>query len=164
MLTTRWHSLFSLTITTFFIILIIHISPVIADSRLPFSSPNNNYFAQNTASGNNSLATVKQQPSSWLQKLNLTSKQKEQIEQIHHQYKHQIQKKRKNLTVLQKQLSDLMVGTESAELIRAKNKQLVNLRQEIGELRFESMLATREILTPQQREKFKEIMESQLSN
>ena len=56
-----------------------------------------------------------------------------------------------------------MVGTEPANLIRAKNQQLVSLRQEIGELRFESMLATREILTPQQRQKFRKIIESQLT-
>ncbi|MEL6911717.1 MAG: hypothetical protein AAFO85_16140, partial [Cyanobacteria bacterium J06598_4] len=56
------------------------------------------------------------------------------------------------------QLSDMMVGTESVELLRAKNHQLNTLRQEIGSLRFESMLATREILTPQQRQKFRELV------
>ncbi|MEM7760985.1 MAG: hypothetical protein AAF298_23070, partial [Cyanobacteria bacterium P01_A01_bin.40] len=56
--------------------------------------------------------------------------------------------------------SDMMVGTEPVELLRAKNQQLNNLRQEIGALRFESMLATREILTPQQREKFRDLVNS----
>lgn len=56
-----------------------------------------------------------------------------------------------------------MAGTDSAELIRAKNQELVQLHQEIGTLRFESMLATRELLTPQQRQKFRQLAQSQLN-
>ena len=162
MLSTRRHSLFSLTATTFFIILIIHISPVFASSGLSFRQQNSNYFFKTNTIADISLVTNKQNPSNLLQQLNLTNNQKEQIKLIHHQYKKKILKKRSSLSILQQQLSDLMVGTESAELIRSKNKQLASLREEIGELRFESMLATREILTPQQRQKFREIMESQL--
>lgn len=162
MIITRWHNLFSITVTTFFIILIVHISPVLANSGLSLPIPHN-IFTPKITIADNSLATNKQNFPSVLHQLNLTSSQKEQIKKIHHQYRQQIIKKRSNLTVLQQQLSDLMVGTESVELIRAKNRQLVDLREEIGELRFESMLATREILTPQQRQKFREIMESQLA-
>ncbi|MGD1922340.1 MAG: Spy/CpxP family protein refolding chaperone [Pleurocapsa sp.] len=161
MLSTRWHSLFSITATTFFIIVIIHISPVFASSRSPFPTPNNNQFFKTTTIADNSVVTGRQNPSNLLHQLDLTSRQKEQIKRIHQQYKQQIRKKRSNLTILQQQLSDLMMGTESVDLIRAKNRQLVNLREEIGELRFESMLATREILTPQQRQKFREIIELQ---
>lgn len=160
MLSTRWHSLFSITFTTFLIIVIIHISPVLANSGGSISIPNS-IFAPQIIVADRSL-TTKQNFPSVLDRLNLTSNQKEQIKRIHHQYRQQIIKKRSSLTVLQQQLSELMVGTEPAELIRAKNRQLVDLREEIGELRFESMLATREILTPQQRKRFKEIMELQL--
>ena len=163
MLSTRLHGLFSITATTFFLIVIIHISPVFAGLKPSFPIHNNSYFPETTAVAENDLITTKQNPSSLLHQLNLTDKQQEQIKIIHHRYKQQIQKKRSNLDILQQQLSDLMVGTESVELIRAKNRQLVNLREEIGELRFESMLATREILTPQQRQKFREIIESQLA-
>ena len=165
MLTTRWHSALSLAITTLLIILVMHISPVVAQAKFPLIKPvNSTSWGKNiTNIADNPLITTKQHPSSLLQQLNLTSQQKEQIKRVHHQYKQQIRKKKHSLDLLQKQLSDLLVGTESVELIRAKNEQLVNLRQEIGELRFESMLATREILTPQQRQKFREIIESQLA-
>ena len=163
MLSTRWHSLFSITATTFFLIVIIQISPVLADFKPSFPISNNNYAFETATVPENNALTTKQNQSSLLSQLNLTENQQEQIKKIHHQYKQQIRKKRSNLNILQQQLSDLMVGTESAELIRAKNRQLVNLREEIGELRFESMLATREILTPQQRQKFREIIESQLA-
>ena len=97
-----------------------------------------------------------------LQQLNLTREQEAKIRQIHYKYRETIRKKRNSLVILQQQLSDMMVGTESVESIRAKNQQLVNLRQEIGALHFESILATREILTPQQRQKFRELVKLQL--
>jgi periplasmic protein CpxP/Spy len=162
MLSTRWHNLLSIITTTCLLILIIHISPGIASFKISLPIKNN-YLLQTTTIADSSLVTNKQNPSSLLEQLNLTNNQNEQIQQIHRQYKQQILKKKNNLARLQQQLSDLMVGTNSVELIRAKNKQLVDLRTEIGELRFESMLATREILTPQQRQKFRDIIESQLA-
>lgn len=166
MLITRRRSLFSLTAITMLFILLLHSIPVIAGSRLlaQFNPhPQERFFSNSTVIADRSIVTTKQHPSPLLHQLNLTSTQKERIHQIHHQYKQQIFKKRQNLQVLQKQLSDSIVGTESIELIRAQNQQLVNLRREIEQLRFETILATREILTPEQRQKFREIVESQLS-
>ena len=54
----------------------------------------------------------------------------------------------------------MMAGTESAELVRAKHEEIARFRQQLGELHFKSMLATREILTPQQRQKFAEIIQA----
>ena len=162
MLVKRWRCLL-LIITTAFIIT--YTSPVLAAFQLPvFNWDNSNYSIDTITIADRSLVSTKQKPASNIfQQLNLTREQQEQIKKIHHRYKQQIHKKRNSLAILQKQLSDLMVGTEPATLIRAKNQQLVSLRQEIGELKFESMLATREILTPQQRQKFREIIESQLA-
>ncbi|MEL6495264.1 MAG: Spy/CpxP family protein refolding chaperone [Cyanobacteria bacterium J06623_7] len=100
-----------------------------------------------------------QQALSLLQQLDLTGEQQQKIKQIHRQYRQQMLKKKQVIARLQQQLSDMMVGTESIELLRAKNQQLNLLRQEMGRLRFESMLATREILTPQQRQKFRELVQ-----
>ena len=107
--------------------------------------------------------TTRRSTTSLFQQLDLTSEQQQRIKKIHLQYKRQIRKKKAELTRLQQQLSDMMVGTEPVELLRTKNQQLSILRQEIGALRFESMLATREILTPQQRQKFRELVASQLA-
>lgn len=112
---------------------------------------------------NSSATTTKRSTTSVFQQLDLTSEQQQRIKQIHLQYRGQIHKKRAKLTRLQQQLSDMMVGTEPIELLRAKNQQLSVLRQQIEALRFESMLATREILTPQQRRKFRELVASQLA-
>ena len=92
-----------------------------------------------------------------LQQLNLSPQQQQKIEKVRLQYQEEIHQKQKNLTLLQQQFSQMMTGTASARSIRLKNQELVKLRQEIGNLRFESMLATRELLTPQQRQKFREL-------
>lgn len=98
--------------------------------------------------------------SSILEQLNLTWFQKQRIRQIHRQYQHRILQTKNQLRSLQEQLTEMMTGTDSIAAIRAKNRELVLLRQKVGELHFESMLATREVLTLEQRQKFKEIIES----
>ena len=108
-----------------------------------------------------SQKSVKQNKENILQQLDLSAQQQQQIEQLRHQYQKQIHQRQKDLELLQQQFRQMMAGTDSAELIRAKNQELVKLGQEIRALRFESMLATRELLTPQQRQKFQELVESQ---
>ena len=162
MLIMRWQYSLSLIAMTGF--MAHSSSELVASKLLPSEAyPRERSAATITFADNSLLITKPKQPSHLLQQLNLTSEQQQQIRQIHQQYTQQIRKKRNNLAILQQQLSDMMAGTEPVELIRAKNQQLVTLRQEIGALRFESMLATREILTPQQRQKFREIMESQVA-
>ena len=145
---------------TFSIILLF---PVFAGSIL--SLPNFHGYSMNpTAIADNSLEVAQQKPTlSLFQQLNLTDEQQQQIRQIHLQYRQKIIKKKNIITRLQQQLSDMMVGTEPVELLRAKNKQLNILHQEMGLLHFESMLASREILTPQQREKFRKIVNSRIA-
>ncbi len=98
---------------------------------------------------------------SLVKQLNLTLEQQQQIERIRRQYQQNILRRKQELESLKQQLTQMMAGTNTVAEIRAKNQELVLLRQEIGKLRFESMLATREILTPEQRQKFREIIESQ---
>ena len=142
------------------ILLVIYSFPVFATSSLY------DYISRwktEVVANNFPLVAQRTQSVSLFQQLNLTEEQHQQIKQIHRQYKQQIIRKKNAIAKLQQQLSDMMVGNESVEVLRAKNQQLSLLRQEIGTLRFESMLATREILTPQQRQKFRELVNSQLT-
>ncbi|MEM8673968.1 MAG: Spy/CpxP family protein refolding chaperone [Cyanobacteria bacterium P01_G01_bin.67] len=135
--------------------------PVFANSSLSIIKTQIPSLTTETFMADSSLAIVKQKQSfNLFKQLNLTEDQQRKIKQIHSQYRQQIRRKKNSIDKLQQQLSDMMVGTEPVELLRAKNQQLNNLRQEIGALRFESMLATREILTPQQREKFRDLVNS----
>ena len=56
----------------------------------------------------------------------------------------------------------MMTVTTTADLLLRKNQQLTNISQEIGALRFESMLATRETLTLQQKHKFRDFIQLHL--
>lgn len=103
-------------------------------------------------------ATPQEGLDSLFQQLDLTPAQAQGIKQIHLQYRQKIFRKKENIVRLQQQLSDMIMGTEAVALLRAKNQQLSALRQEMESLHFESMLATREILTPQQRQKFRKLV------
>ncbi len=94
------------------------------------------------------------------QQLNLTTNQQRQIEQIHRLYYPEIIKLRKQLAAAKEELTNMMASTESATIIRTKHQEILNLRQELGELQLETMLATREVLTLEQRQDFADILRS----
>ena len=142
------------------ILSIIYSFPVFADPSSLLPKYLHDAIAQ-TIIANSVETNSSQQPISLFQQLNLTVQQQQQIRQIHLSYRQQIRHKKNNIAQLEQQLSDIMVGTEPVELLRAKNEKLSILRQEVGALRFESMLAIRKILTPQQRQKYKELVNSQ---
>ncbi|MBE9047031.1 Spy/CpxP family protein refolding chaperone [Pleurocapsales cyanobacterium LEGE 10410] len=141
---------------------IIYSFPVFAVST-PLSLNKHRHSITQTIVADGSFPEERKESFNIFERLNLTVEQQQQIKQIHRQYRQQIRRKKNSLAKLQQQLSDMMVGTEPIEVLRAKNQQVVSLRQEINTLRFESMLATREILTPQQRQKFRELANSRLS-
>jgi periplasmic protein CpxP/Spy len=104
--------------------------------------------------------TSEEQFGSLFQQLDLTPEQAQSIKRIHLQYRQKILSKKEKIVKLQHQLSDMIMGTEAVALLRAKNQQLCALRQEMESLHFESMVATREILTPQQRQKFRALVKN----
>jgi Spy/CpxP family protein refolding chaperone len=55
----------------------------------------------------------------------------------------------------------MMSGTASEDSIRAKHTEIVQLRQQLENLGFESMLESRAVLTPDQRQQFAQLMEKQ---
>lgn len=99
-----------------------------------------------------------------LQKLNLTREQKQQLRAIQQQYKGEMKQQRQELLQAQQELTGLMAGTASQSQIREKYRQVEALRQEVGELQLESMLATREVMTPAQRRQFAQLMQQRKQN
>jgi Spy/CpxP family protein refolding chaperone len=95
----------------------------------------------------------------WMDRLNLTAEQKQKIQAIHNQYKDQISQQQQALRQQSQQLRDLMAGTASADQIRSKHQEIETLQPQLARSRFESMLAVREVLTPDQRRQFAEIMQ-----
>ena len=96
----------------------------------------------------------------WLKKeLGLTPEQAQKMQAILDRDKSQIQQRVQAMKQAQRELRNLMAGSASQEEVRAKYRQVESLRQEVDRLRFDSMLAVREILTLEQRKKMAERMD-----
>ena len=96
-----------------------------------------------------------------IQELNLTSDQAQKMQAVRKQYKDKIAQTSQRLRQAQQELQTLMASTAAANQVRDKHRQIVALQQQLGELRFESTLALRELLTPDQRIKYVEHMQKQ---
>ena len=62
-----------------------------------------------------------------------------------------MQQNQESLRQAHQELQTMLAGNASQDQIRAKHRQLQTLMQQLDDLRFESMLAMREVLTPEQR-------------
>lgn len=99
-----------------------------------------------------------------LQQLNLTQQQQQQLQAIKQKYQAKMESLGENIKTARQDLQRMMAGTASTKEIRSKHQQLVSLYEQMGNLRFESMLEMREILTPDQRRKFAQLMEQNREN
>jgi periplasmic protein CpxP/Spy len=94
----------------------------------------------------------------WLKELNLSRDQIQKIREIRDRYKDRMTQQRQATRQAQKELRDLMAGNASTDQIRQKHDQAQSLQQEFARTRVESMLAIREVLNPEQRQKLAERM------
>lgn len=94
-----------------------------------------------------------------MQQLDLTPEQQQQLQSVRQQYASQISQQHQALRQAQQKLADMMAGTASDSEIRNQYRQVELLRQQVGELHLESMLAMRGVLTPEQRSRFAQLME-----
>ncbi|BFM38184.1 Spy/CpxP family protein refolding chaperone [Synechocystis sp. LKSZ1] len=95
----------------------------------------------------------------WLQQLNLSPQQQQQLSAIRQKYKGQMEPIRQQLRANQDELRQLMASdTTNVASIRAKHDQITGLRQQLEKLRFESMLESRDILSPEQRQQLAQLM------
>lgn len=95
----------------------------------------------------------------WMDSLNLSNQQKQELNAIRQKYQGQMDKLFNQLRTRQEELQNLMGGNASDQELRAKHKQVSELRNQLGELRFNSLLESRKVLTPDQRKQFAQLME-----
>ncbi|NEO09169.1 MULTISPECIES: Spy/CpxP family protein refolding chaperone [unclassified Moorena] len=93
-----------------------------------------------------------------VRELNLNHVQRKQLHSIRIEYEESIIDLRQEMSQAKQTLSDLMVGTADRETIRTQYQQVQVLNQQLGKLRFESMLQMREVMTPEQRIQFAQLM------
>ncbi|MCY7333085.1 MAG: Spy/CpxP family protein refolding chaperone [Pseudanabaena sp. CAN_BIN31] len=99
-----------------------------------------------------------------LKQLNLSTEQLQKLKAIRDRDLARIRELSQQSRQANKELRDLLAGTENSDVIRAKQTQVLALQQELQNKHFEQMLAMREILTPQQRSQLNEIMQKNRPN
>ena len=109
-----------------------------------------------TRKGEGSEALMKQ--------LNLTSQQQQQLTAIRQKYQGQMKQLREQLRQNQQELKTMMDGTTPANTLMAKHDQVMGLRQQLDKLRFQSMLESRDVLNPDQRKQFAQLMNQRREN
>ncbi|MEM6612723.1 MAG: Spy/CpxP family protein refolding chaperone [Cyanobacteria bacterium P01_C01_bin.72] len=95
-----------------------------------------------------------------LQQLELTPEQSQQIESIQEESKSTAQELKDQLQTQDRGMRSLLSSDATDEQIRQEYQQAKAIRQQLSDNRFETMLQIREILTPEQRARAAELIES----
>ncbi|ERN40514.1 P pilus assembly/Cpx signaling pathway, periplasmic inhibitor/zinc-resistance associated protein [Rubidibacter lacunae KORDI 51-2] len=98
-------------------------------------------------------------PTVTIEELNLSNQQLQQISTIRAAYRARIEQRETSLERAQDRLRELMAGTATVSEIRAQYGRVEELRQQLGNLHFESTLEMRNVLTPEQRQELNEMLE-----
>ena len=92
------------------------------------------------------------------QQLDLSSEQSEQIEAIREQAETENQLLFEQLQTNRQEMQSLLTSDANPEQLRANHQDGQNLRQQLSDIRLETMLEIREVLTPEQRTQMAELM------
>jgi periplasmic protein CpxP/Spy len=98
------------------------------------------------------------------QQLKLSPSQKQKLIEVRKQYQGQLRDRQRATQQAQRELRSLLVGSASADTVRSKFTEFQQLQQSAATLRFQSLLAMREVLTSPQRQQLAELMMRQKQN
>lgn len=93
------------------------------------------------------------------QALNLSDQQMQQLGEIRKKYRPQMQNLAQQMQAKSQELNRMMQGNASESDLRRKHQEIANLRQQMGNIRFESMLEMRKILSTEQRQRLAQILQ-----
>ncbi|MCW6036081.1 Spy/CpxP family protein refolding chaperone [Spirulina subsalsa FACHB-351] len=100
-----------------------------------------------------------------METLNLDENQRQQMRAIHERNSTQMNQSRQTLQAAHQRMRELMGSSSASEQeLRAQHNEIQRLQQEMGNLRFQSMLEMRNILTPEQRSQMNEMHQQRRMN
>ena len=99
-----------------------------------------------------------------MEELNLGQAQQERLQGIQSKYKDRIDSLQEGLSESTQQFRSLMISNIDSGQIRNKHQEVQQLQQQLEDLRLESMLEMREVLTPAQRSRFAQMMAQRKDN
>ena len=92
--------------------------------------------------------------------LNLSAEQKQKMQGVRDRYKEQVSQRMQAVRQARQELETMMSSsTANVTQMRDKHRQIMGLRQQLEEVQFESTLAMREVLTPEQRNQLSQMMQ-----
>ena len=98
------------------------------------------------------------------QELGLNDNQTSQIKAIHEQAKQDTQGLREQMRQAKEEMNQLMASDASDGELRQQYRKIQEIRQQLSEKRFETKLAVRKVLTPEQRTKMAQLKQQRRQN
>jgi len=99
-------------------------------------------------------------PAEMMKELNLSAEQREKLVEIRKANRAKMETLRDKMNDFHKKMEEALQSNASADEARKLHKEYRPLRQEMEDQRFEQILKVREILTPDQRKKFRQGMKA----
>lgn len=99
-----------------------------------------------------------------VKELNLSPDQIQRLQQIRKNSQGKTKERRQALQKARQELNQLLQGNASSDQIRQKRQQVQTLQSEVADSNFENTLAIREILTPEQRVKWQQLLQQRRQN
>lgn len=99
------------------------------------------------------------------EQLNLNTEQQERIKAIRQESKENNSSLRQEMRQAKEEMRKLMIQNASSDsTLRQQHEKIQNLKKELGNQRFETMLKIRQVLTPEQRSKMAELKQQRRQN
>jgi periplasmic protein CpxP/Spy len=99
-----------------------------------------------------------------VKELNLSPDQIQRLQQLRKTSQGKTKERRQALRTARQELNQLLQGNASSDQIRQKRQQVQSLQREVADSNFENTLAIREILTPEQRVKWQQLIQQRRQN
>lgn len=100
----------------------------------------------------------------WVDELNLSTEQTEQIRTIRDQARTDTTELRQQLWAAHQEMRTLMASDASADQLRSQHQEVQDLMQQLGDEHFDTMLEIRDVLTPEQRAQLAELQQQRRGN
>lgn len=99
-----------------------------------------------------------------MEKLNLTIEQQQKMQSIRRKYQPQMDSLRLEMRTEKEKLRQMMTNNDSSDNLRQQHQKVASLNQKMSDLRFQIMLEMREVLTPEQRQQWSNMMTEKRAN
>jgi periplasmic protein CpxP/Spy len=131
--------------------------PVGAQS-VPSENRSEDRAAPQTDAGNQTKRVRSQKLGQLFQNLNLTPEQTQKLKSIRQEYKNPIREQQRNLREARQAMQQMIGSNAPASNVLSKFQEVQQMQQSLNQLRFKSLLAMREVLTPTQRQQLAQQM------